>query len=205
MNFLAHFFLAREDPAWVAGNFLADYLRKPQLQALPAEVLEGVALHLEIDRITDSHPLVRQQVRLLQPAHGKYAPVVLDVLFDYHLWHNWARYSRAPFEEFEQAVFQALASYQHVMPPDLQQRLPRMLYSEWLRSYGTVEGLAFTFGRLQQRASRPEWLEGATHTHAAHLAALDEGFNAFFPQIIEAVGNWKAALSLKKEGDSKCS
>lgn len=199
MNFLAHFFLARENPAWVAGNFLADYLQKPQQADLPAEVREGVALHIEIDRITDSHPVVREQVRLLQPSHGKYAPVILDVLFDYHLLHNWSRYSTEPFTEFEEAAYRALGSYQHVMPSDLQARLPRMLCSGWLRSYGTQEGLEFAVSRLQHRASRPEWLHGVTHTHTRHEQALNEGFNLFFPQMIEATQRWKAALALEEK------
>lgn len=192
LNFLAHFFLSKEKDAWIAGNFLADYLRKSQREALPGPVQEGIDLHLEIDRFTDQHPMVLQGVRRLYPLHGKYAPVVMDVYHDYFLAMNWDRYSEEPFLDFTRKIYQALDQYAPVYPPDLQQRLPRMAANGWLESYARPEGLSYAFLRLQSRTSKPELLDGVMDTLDRFFPEIDREFNQFFPDIQDAVKTWKA-------------
>ncbi len=196
MNFLAHFFLAKDNDAWIAGNFLADYLRKPQREMLPGPVREGIELHLEIDRFTDRHPMVLQGVRRLYPLHGKYAPVVMDVYHDYFLASNWELYGEEPFPEFTLRVYRALEQYAPYYPPDLQQRLPKMAASGWLESYALPEGLSYAFLRLQSRTSKPELLEGVMDTLERYFTEMDREFNQFFPDILDAANAWKS-----KNGD----
>lgn len=200
MNFLAHFFLAQEKESWIVGNFLADYLRRSQVSELPPDVQEGVALHLEIDRLTDAHPTVRAQVRQMLPHHGKYAPVVLDVFWDYFLTKNWHVFTAEDLPGFSSRIYAALEAYREIMPPEIQERLPRMVQSDWLVSYGHRNGLDFVFQRLQRRMSKPELIHAVLDTHALFYEALNEAFLQFFPDIHQHLAPWKQEATLQNGG-----
>ena len=191
MNFLAHFFLSKREPAWVVGNFVADYLRNAQIAELPEAVRAGVTLHRSIDAFTDRHPLVRQCAQRLHPLHGKYAPVVIDVFFDFFLIHNWERYSEESFDIFVQKVYDILLEYREILPQGLQERLPRMVSGGWLHSYGHLPGLEYAFLRLQSRMSKPEQLVGVMDTHNRYFDATNQDFNDFFPEAIAFASDWQ--------------
>lgn len=185
MNFLAHLFLSGGNDDLLVGNFLADYLSNEQVRRYPAPIQEGVRLHRAIDSYTDKHPEVLKGVRRLYEAHGKYAPVVIDVFYDYLLSVNWLRYSAQPLPEFCREAYGVLADHLDIMPPGLQRHLPMMIADNWLQSYGSHNGLAIAFSRMKMRASRPKYLDGALESLILHFEALNEEFNAFFPDVIE--------------------
>lgn len=193
MNFLAHFFLARHEEPWIVGNFLADYLRNPQIAALPEPVREGVALHRAIDGFTDAHPRVRAGAQRLYPRHGKYAPVVLDVFNDYFLARNWTQYAPEPLPVFTQKIYAVLMEHHRIFPAELQSRLPRMVEADWLSTYGQLEGLEFALSRLQRRMSQPERLNGVMDTHRMFFEELDQDFNAFFPDLVRFAESWQTS------------
>ena len=187
MNFLAHLFLSCEQEGLLIGNFLADYLSNEQVRQYPEPIQEGVRLHRAIDTYTDNHPEVLKGVRRLYGRHSKYASVVVDVYYDYLLSVNWLRYSNKPLPEFCRDVYQVLEDHLEIMPPGLQKHLPMMIADNWLRSYGSHNGLAIAFHRMKRRTSRPEYLDGALESLVLHFDDLNEEFNAFFPDVIEFV------------------
>ena len=187
MNFLAHFFLSCEREELLIGNFLADYLNNKQLRQYPEPIQEGVRLHRAIDTYTDNHPEVLKGVRRLYGPHGKYAPVIVDVYYDYLLSVNWQRYSDKPLAEFTQDIYRTLEENMDLMPPGLRQHLPQMIADDWLRAYGTHNGLAIAFRRMKARVSRPEYLDGVLESLVLHFEELNEEFNNFFPEVVEYV------------------
>lgn len=189
MNFLAHFLLARQNPAWVAGNFLADFIKGGDLSAFPPEVQAGIRLHRAIDTFTDSHPVVKQSARRLHERHSKYAPVLVDVYYDYVLTRHWHRYSAdTSLRDFTSHTYSVLMDYAHHYPEFLQRRLQYMLADDWLMQYSHLEGMQFAFTLMQRRLSRPELFSHAVDSLQTHLSALEEEFNAFFPELGACVG-----------------
>ncbi|MEY3368135.1 MAG: hypothetical protein RI973_1290 [Bacteroidota bacterium] len=175
----------------IAGNFLADYLVNKEVLLLPEEVQRGVALHRIIDQFTDQHECIRSSNRLLMPVHGKYAPVIMDVLMDYLLLKNWNQYSRTPILEFTAMIYEALMMYHSIMPDFLRERLPLMIRENWLVHYGTEEGLEFTFSRMKLRSSQPWKFDHALKSLEAHFEDLDAAFNLFFPEMSEVATSWR--------------
>jgi acyl carrier protein phosphodiesterase len=184
MNFLAHCFLARHREEWLLGSFLADYLKNAAIRSLPEAVQEGVRLHRRIDTYTDRHPEVLKGVRRLYPAHGKYAPVVVDIFYDYFLAINWARYTDEPLADFAQGVYVVLQKNAADMPPRLQENLSLMIASDWLQSYRTTGGIAYAFERMKKRASRPEQFDGVMDSLSRDHDKLNEEFKRFFPEVM---------------------
>lgn len=190
MNFLAHIFLSGNAPHLIVGNFLADFIKNKEVTALPRPVQEGIRMHRKIDSYTDTHPMVRKSVHRLRPAHGKFAPVVLDICFDYVLVKNWKLYSDEDIHHFTKTTYAVLEDHLSLMPPFLQQRLPKMIADDWLFKYGTEKGLRFTFERMKRRTNYPQFFENAVDNFLKDYLLYEKEFNLFFPELIEAVKDW---------------
>lgn len=158
---------------------------------LPRPVQEGIRMHRKIDSYTDLHPMVKRSVLRLRPAHGKFAPVVLDICFDYVLVKNWKRYSDEDLHDFTKNTYSVLEDHISMMPDYLQQRLPRMIADDWLVKYGTEAGLRFTFERMKLRTKYPQYFEGAVDNFLKDYDDFEKEFNLFFPDLIAAVSNWE--------------
>lgn len=192
MNFLAHFLLAQQNPAWVAGNFVADFTKGSDLSAFPPEIQAGIQQHRAIDHFTDNHPVVKQSARRLYTSHSKYAPVLVDVYYDYVLTLHWSSYAAKPLREFINDTYEVLMGFAPHYPEFLQQRLQLMLADDWLMQYSHLEGMQRAFTRMQRRLSRPELFDDAVNSLQTHLPALEDEFNAFFPELRAYVlgGDW---------------
>ncbi len=197
MNFLAHIFLSGPDENLVVGNFLADFISNKEVFKLPANIQKGVQMHRQIDTFTDHHPIVRKSAKRLHKAHGKYAPVILDVFYDFLLAQNWERYSTQSLEVFTADVYEVLLRHLPLMPEILQDRLPRMIADNWLVRYGTEEGLRFTFSRVKLRSSAPHFFENAVESLTSNYHEFEEAFNIFFPEVIDEVNPFLLPTSLK--------
>lgn len=199
MNFLAHLYLSGKEEPLIVGNFLGDFLKNPQVAKLPQSIRQGVWLHRRIDSFTDQHPVVRNSAKLLRSVHGRYAPVILDVLHDYILAKNWTRYSDDSLIKFTSGIYKILQNHRHLMPAFLQHRLPLMIADDWLTRYGTEEGLRFTFSKMKLRSSNPHFFENAVESMQDNFEQLENDFNTFFPEAILMFKDWKLQLDEKPE------
>ncbi|MGH1432975.1 MAG: ACP phosphodiesterase [Lewinella sp.] len=187
MNFLAHLLLSCEQEELMIGNFLGDFVKNKELPQFSEAVQQGIRLHRLIDTFTDAHPLVRQGTKRIHHRHGKYAGVVIDVLYDYVLANHWTKFGPGSLEAFAQGAYRTLEKHLSIMPERLHSIVPRMIADDWLVRYGTLDGIAYTFSRIQKRVSRPEFLENILLTIKEEEAALTQEFTAFFPEIANEV------------------
>lgn len=189
MNFLAHLYLSCEQEELLVGNFLADYIGNKDLIKYAAPIQDGILLHRKIDSYTDNHEIVRKGVHRLYAAHSKYAPVIIDVLYDYFLAKNWYKYHDLALTDFANQTYDILLKYLDIMPERLQGVLPRMVEDNWLVGYSKKQGIAFTFNRMKRRVSKPQYLENILESMERDFDQLDEEFNLFFPDVIDYVRN----------------
>ncbi len=187
MNFLAHLFLTRSDASITVGNYLGDLLTNRQVLQLPEEIQAGVHIHRAIDNYTDAHPEVKKSAKLLKSKHGRYAPVVLDVMFDYLLAKNWERYAEQSLRKFADNTYRILLEASPLMPERIAEKTRRMVAADWLVHYATVEGIAYTFSRMKDRSSQPESIEHAAATMMNHVEELEVHFVRFFPELTNFV------------------
>jgi len=183
MNFLAHFLLSCPREEIVVGNFLADFLRKAEQDRLQAPYQPGIILHYAIDKFTDQHPRVQHSVHLLRDRHSKYAPVILDVLFDYVLAQNWSTFSTESLPVFTQRMYRILERHLEIMPTHMQQRVPNMIHHNWLLSYTTLNGLEYTFDLMKKRVSKPAFFTAIIASLEQSYLVLEEDFLSFFPDM----------------------
>lgn len=140
-------------------------------------------MHRAIDRLTDHDEDVRALNARLRSRHGRYAPVVTDVAFDYFLWRNWDDFGPEDFDEFSQRSYANLYARRAVMPERVRGYVNGMVKDDWLQLYTTREGLGRVFDRMLPRLSRPELLAGVNETIAANDAAFNQALRAVFPRL----------------------
>ena len=187
MNYLAHSFLSFKEPHYLVGNYLGDFVRNKEMDQFPDPIQRGIKLHREIDAYTDVHPQVKLSTRLLHAAMHKYAPVVIDIYFDYLLSKHWQKYTEQSLISFCARTYEILEEHKKIMPERIQNRLIRMLKGRWLENYQTYPDLEKTFYFLSRRAKFSSRLEEAPAILQGLESKIENHFNAFFPEAIQFV------------------
>ena len=190
MNHLAHFFLSGDDEDLILGNFIADFVNKREAEALSPSLFRGVLLHRDIDMFTDSHATVRQSTRRLHPTLHKYAPVVVDILYDYFLSKHWNHFAPPPLlnrTDFIDKTYQLLHRRAQALPQPLQGYLPRMIADDWLSRYATFDGLEGAFVRIKRRVKFENQLEQSVEQLKIHYHELEQDFLDFFPALMQHI------------------
>lgn len=187
MNFLAHLFLSFENEDLIIGNFIADFIKNKEVKNYHPAVQKGILLHREIDSFTDNHPSVRLGTLRLQPHHHKYAPVVIDILYDYVLANNWDYYSEHTLKSFARKIYGILDKRMDEIPAGLRKNVPGMIQGNWLESYKTKEGLLYTLQRMDKRANFPSKFTQAADHLQQDYKLFEEEFNVFFPELISHI------------------
>jgi acyl carrier protein phosphodiesterase len=191
MNHLAHCLLSGENESVLLGNFIGDYVKGSAWKLYPPEVQHGLLLHRHIDSFTDSHPLARRSVHRLRPFAGRYAAPVNDVLYDYLLAIYWDKYISVPFDFFAESTYSRLSARVEFMPPELQERLPRMLSGRFLHAYREKAGLAWILDRFSFRLGKIFDAELVTDHFFGQTDLYAEDFSGFFPEILLSVADFK--------------
>jgi acyl carrier protein phosphodiesterase len=197
MNFLAHFFLAGQVAAptdeLMLGNFAADFVRgnpKAGFAGFSPEMVHGVRLHRVIDDFTDHHAVPRESANRLRAEFGRYAPVLVDIIYDHFLARAWLAFTPEPLSDFAERMYATLGRHTTSLPLAVQQFLPHMIQHNWLVNYATDYGLERSLASVSRRARYGTGFEAAVHTVRAHDAAFMEEFMTFFPDIIRVVANF---------------
>jgi acyl carrier protein phosphodiesterase len=193
MNLLAHALLSPPDPAVLAGNLTADWVKGRARDALPADMRRGMDLHACIDTFTDNHPLVWRCAELLEPNWGRYSPILVDILFDHVLSVDWSHWCTRPRAAVIAEAYAALRQYLDLLPPRAHWATSALLRDDWFTSYATLDGIALSLSRLSARLrSRGHDIElaPAVTDFLAHKPTFHAAFAEFFLQLRQEVERW---------------
>lgn len=189
MNYLAHLYLADEDPESIVGNLLGDFLRGTRPEAFSPAVQAGIRRHFRVDAFTDDHPTPRLSRSRIGPERRRYGGVLVDIFYDHFLARHWSEFHPEPLDRFTARCYRALQEYEAHLPERLRLALPHMVEHDWLGSYRDVEGIARTLTRLSRRVRRENPLnlaEGAQDL-VRRYDAFEADFRAFFPELVREI------------------
>ena len=173
MNYLGHLLVLPDEGLTTLGNLLGDFFKGRVAGIEPVELRIGVALHREIDRFTDRHPVVLRSVGRLSPERRRVAAALVDVFYDHFL---------AQGLDVEQ-LRGGLMEHVDGLPEELRALPGRMITGKWLGSYSSVEGIGYVLGRMEQRRKRIVGLVGAEAELRQHYEALRQDVEEFFPDV----------------------
>lgn len=210
MNYLAHFQLAtlvsHEEHlpigSQLTGAFLADHLtgeietlrQSPPHTNRQDAFWESVQIHRRVDTLTDTHPAAIQLKDFFPEPYRRYAPVLIDVLFDAVLAEQFADYhvagSTADLGEFATHSYQAIHHDYEQFPDnwtqDAIQAFSHMRSHNWLLRYATLRGIEKTLAGISQRLRRPLDLTGALVFFEQHKTDFSASFAQLWPDIQQA-------------------
>lgn len=190
MNFLAHQFLSFGDRDIQIGNLYGELVKGKAYLEFPERIQKGILLHRQIDSFTDSHPLVKESTSKFHEKYGKFAPIIVDVLYDYYLIRNWGLYSKTDYESFVADCYALFREKLHEFTPELQYVVHHLLQYDWFHNYSNVEGVRETLKGISQRSSFENKIYEATEELEKHDESLDEEFRRFFPDLLEFSRNF---------------
>ena len=183
MNYLAHLALSYPNKGLVVGNFIGDHVRNKDLPAFSKEIQEGIAMHRSIDAFTDKHEVTVQFRKLLFATHRHMARVLIDVYYDHFLAAHFDTYHDMSLSAFIANVQTILQKYQEVLPNSAQRYLAGMVSQNWLAKYQTQKGIAHILQKMANRSGLIALADGADSLKT-HYDELQEGFNAFYPELL---------------------
>ena len=152
MNYLAHTFLSFGQEYLLIGNFITDFINAKQARILDDQFKDGVELHRKIDKFTDSHDMFVSGRRRLAKHHGKYAPVVLDILYDHLLARNWERYAEQSIEDHAKQTYSFFEKHADVFVENNFIHLPKMISHNFLESYVHEDKVRYVLQQMDKRA-----------------------------------------------------
>lgn len=179
MNFLGHIFLTPDNDELLLGNFIADSVKGDPFRKFDGNVAEGIRFHRAIDSFTDSHPLVKQGIERFRKTQGRYAPVVIDVIYDHVLAQNWNSLHPEDLHTFSLSVYGKLAQHERLFPDRVRSFFPFMRSQNWLYNYQFEWGLIKSLEGLDRRSSQHTQMHTAVQVYSQYREEFGQEFEAF--------------------------
>jgi acyl carrier protein phosphodiesterase len=189
MNFLAHFYLAFNDPQILTGQFAGDHVRGSQLDHLPDRVANGIRLHRFIDNRTDTHEKNQELRQFIRPYFGLWSPVAIDLFYDHFLASRWEKFHPTDLQQFAISCYETLQDQSEHLNDEARHLLFYMSKYNWLGSYHTKEGIGRAFQGLSKRVEQGASLEKGLEVLEEHGDYIGECFEVFFPQLVDETKN----------------
>ncbi len=165
------------------GNFLGDFVRRTQSDLLPDKIRQGVELHRFIDHYTDNHSIPHETKRRVRLEFGKYAPVLVDIYYDYCLASSWINYDSRPLSSFVKEAMKSLTAKPTLLPPNAIRFLNYAEANNILVEYGQVKGIDYVLQGMSRRAKFKSGMENGALYLAKHKKSILTDFHAFYPQL----------------------
>ena len=191
MNFLAHCLLGHPHRGLIAGGFIGDFVKGPVPDTLPRALQAGIRLHRRVDAVSNRLPGIARSVNRLDPALRRVAPVLLDVVGDHCLALRWRRHGHGDLRAFSASAYAAIEDYASHLPANGQRFFRRMrevdLFVRYLEPETPLRAMEYVLERLRHGHLAPKLGDLVGDA----LPSLMEDFDAYFPELKDAVAAWK--------------
>ena len=185
MNWLAHVFLSKDHTNFKLGNLLTDASRPEHLNIDNKEFLAGVECHYEIDRFTDSHPLVKESKKIFFSKYRHFSAVLVDIIFDHLLAANWDLYSQQPYRSYVDDFYRELHSKELILHPESEKFVESIWKFDRLGMYDSIDGVGKAFERISSRIklrTKIDICESVVELRE-NYQVLEDKFKEFFPEL----------------------
>ena len=183
MNYLAHLYLSGPNEEVRVGNFIGDHVKGRRYQRYAPDVQKGILLHRQIDSFMDAHPLTRESASLFKPYYGRYAGVVIDIVYDHLLALNWSRHATQSLHRFVSAAHHTLLQHYFILPRPVKQFLPFLIKSRRMEHYRSLQGVERTLQIMAHYSSLPDHAGWAVVQIQDHYEILTQQFESFFEEV----------------------
>lgn len=185
MNFLAHLHLATLSDSSLIGNLAADFIRGNPYTTYSKNIADGVMLHRRIDKMTDSHPIIKTCRHYFDQEHVRISSITLDIVWDHFLSLHWREFTPTiSLIDFITWSKNQIEPELHIMSEEFQHFITVLWQQNWLVRYADLHFIANV---LQGMATqRPKLVKLATSINDVekHYNELKQVFYAFYPSMM---------------------
>lgn len=192
MNYLAHQFLSFQNADLQLGNLYGEIVRGKDFENFTGDLRKGILLHRSIDTFTDANEIVKKSSKKFHDKYGKYAPIIVDVVYDYYLIKNWHLFTDLDFEEFTENAYQLFRTHFEEFPPKLQYIIKHLLDYDWFHNYQSLEGIGKTLDGISQRSKFQNNIGASVKEIKENYEELNQEFQVFFPELVQHCRNFIA-------------
>lgn len=174
---------------------MADFIKGNNFQHLPEGVIKGIKLHRAIDDFTDTHEIVKKDIKIFYPHYKRYSGIVIDILYDYFLIKHWNLFSTHDLDEFITSFYKLVDTHQDMMPQMLQEIYPKMVSENWLLNYGNYKGLERTFLAMTARLNHAVDFKEVVSLFKPYEQEIEKDFLVFFKELETYVQHYRMLLN----------
>jgi len=183
MNYLAHIFLSGSDKKMQFGNFIADAVKGSSYNKYPPAIRDGILLHRAIDSFTDTHPAVKEYIRMMRPYFGRYSGILLDIFFDYILASRFNEYSGISLQHYTKRFYLTIIWNIRWLPAAIKRFILHFIMTDRLCKYETIEGIKNSL-KIMEKADRLKIsAEKATEYLIRHEQEIQTVFRLLFSDL----------------------
>ena len=180
MNYLAHLVLAQPNRDSLTGNLMGDFLQGVDRTKLPTAINNGILNHFAVDKFTDTHPQVKELRSLFSMKYRRFAPIIIDISFDYLLSQNWDTLIDTPRLKFIHTAQDQLLANKDAMPQRMAKMVDTLIEYDIFNSYNTLAGLD---NALNRTAARLRTFYGALEEVEPLLPQMQDVFIPFWGEL----------------------
>lgn len=191
---LAHAFLPDTDGQETCGAIMADFFTGQKTQDYPPAVARGILHHRGVDAFTDAHPAflrTRDAISAEAPPHA--GGILVDLFWDKVLGSHWESFGEPlcgmGLEDFSRSVYSRLEKSAPHRSPLFARVAPWIISMDWLGAYATREGIDRSLRGIASRLPHGQALADRACILDSHEAVLENGFRAFWPELLEYAEN----------------
>jgi len=190
MNYLGHLTLAKNNDASRIGHYMGDFAKGDKTalyKQYPEIIANGIIAHRKIDVFTDAHPAVHRAVNLLKADSGRFASIIVDVIFDYYLIKHWKQFFTEDFDNFVQKCYNSLEMIvgSKTYPEPCREFTRRLIDHDAFHVYADIDGIHRVLCGIDRRISRESTLPQAHEYIKLNYPQLEQEFLNFFPEVMK--------------------
>ena len=183
MNYLAHAYLSFGRPGILVGNMISDHVKGKKKYDYPEQIQQGIAVHREIDRFTDTHPATKEAKEIFRPAYRLYAGSLMDVIYDHFLALDENEFTDESLKAFTMNAYATLDQFTDHFPEKFSRMYPYMKSQNWLYNYRYRQGIEKSLSGVVRRAKYLEESDTAYLLFNEHYNKLKDLYQLFFPEL----------------------
>ncbi|OGO74832.1 MAG: hypothetical protein A2203_14395 [Chromatiales bacterium RIFOXYA1_FULL_46_5] len=162
---------------------MGDFYHGTKLELLNPAVAAGLYNHRAVDWFTDHHAEVRAARLLFSPDMRRFAPIALDMLFDFCLIKYWNHFFTADFSHYKLQLYRDLQDDLPQMPEAMANTFKAVTTQDWFSNYAELEGIQYSLRRMASRGRFTARYAAIADELPKIQTETEQLFLRFFPQL----------------------
>lgn len=188
MNFLIHCWLGRENQGLIAGGFLGDFIKGPDLDSYPIALRQGIRLHRYIDFESNRMQSMRSTYFRFGDRLRRPAPILLDLVADHVFAKRWSDYANGDIQQFTQRCYHSISQYE--LPFKAQNMYDYMLRTDLFARYAEIDVIYDICRRILKRLNLSHLAGELACVLHAKKDDFEKDFEVYFPLLEVKANEW---------------